>query len=123
MTSFTTRNRDDFLEALEEARRTAQGDAEEPAGPAAQAKPAASRSSAEFFGALDRMAGRVRAYVSARLLSRLYADPGPDPEPDEPPPQPEPAPIPLRTDHDSVVDELHLTPNLTADDLKHLRRK
>src|SRR5262245_773418 len=125
MTSFTSRNRDDFLEALEEARRAAQGDEDEQAGTQAQTQAqAASHGSAAFLGALDRMAGKVRSYISAHLLARLYADPGPEPEPDEPrpPPRAQPPPAPTRSEHDSVVDELHLTPRLTPDDLKQLRR-
>ena len=124
MTNLNASSRDEFLRALEEARRAAEGDDEEP-GAGRQGASAQSRGSSEFLRTLEGMAGRVRSYISARLLTGLYADTAassPPPPPKEPEAAPVP-PIPPKSEHEVVVDELHLTPNLSADDLKHLRRK
>jgi hypothetical protein len=124
MTSFDTRSRDEFLKVLEEARR-ARGEEEEDPAPAGAGGRGRTHGSGEFLRTLESMAGRVRAYVSARLLAGVYADtaaPADPPEPEKPRPAPPPAPPP-RSEHDTVVDELHLTPNLSADALKHLRRR
>ena len=39
---------------------------------------------------------------------------------EEPAPEPE---LPVKSEHEQVVDELHLTPNLSSKDLKLIRRK
>ena len=119
MTSLNARDRDEFLRALEEARRAAQRDEEE----AESARPASGPPmSSEFLRVIDHMAGKVRSYVSTHLLSRLYAEnavrsaPANDPQPPSPPPPP-------KSDHDTVMEELHLTSGLTATDLVRLRRR
>ena len=119
MTSLNARERDEFLRALEEARRAALRDEEE----AESARPASGPpTSSEFLRAIDHMAGKVRSYVSTHLLSRLYAEntvrsaPANDP-------QPPPPPRPPKSDHDAVMEELHLTPSLTAEELVRLRRE
>lgn len=117
MTNLNYRNRDEFLRALEEARRAAQGD--EPGAGRAGAS-AESRGSPEFLRTLEGMAGKVRSYISARLLTGLYADTAASRSASK---EPAAMPIPPKSEHETVVDELHLTPNLTAHDLKHLRRK
>lgn len=119
MTNLNSRQRDEFLKALEEARRAAMDDADEPAPPR---KPSTAQyASIEFRHAIERMAGRLRAYVSAGLLARLYAD-GHHRSPDRDV-EPERAPLPPKSEHEQVLDELHLTPNLTPTDLKLLRRR
>jgi hypothetical protein len=119
MTSLNTRDRDEFLRALEEARRAALRDEEE----AESARPASGPPmSSEFLRVIDHMAGKVRSYVSTHLLSRLYAEstvrpsPANDPQPPSPPPPP-------KSDHDAVMEELHLTAGLSAGDLVRLRRE
>lgn len=122
MSSFNARSRDEFLEALEEARRAAHDDEEEPGGNAPRVQP---RGSAELLRSLEGMAGKVRSYISAKWLAGLYsadAAPPPPPPPPEEPQEPEEPAKPSKSEHEAVVEELHLTPNLTADDLKHLRR-
>lgn len=119
MTRLNARDRDEFLKALEEARRAALGEGEEV--PTARARPASGPPlSAEFLRVIDHMAGKVRSYVSSHLLSRLYAEntvrPGPDNDA-------QPPPLPPKSDHDAVMEELHLTPGLTAHDLVRLRRE
>ena len=66
------------------------------------------------------MAGKVRSYISAGLLSRLYSEGFSRPPAEEAAPEPPPPP---KSEHEQVVDELHLTPNLTSTDLKLIRRK
>jgi hypothetical protein len=131
MISPSRRERDEFLKALEEARRAAMADEEEvPSQAGERTSPEPARSS-DFFGALDRMAGRIRTYISTGLLSRFYADDAfrsaDDSEPREPEAQPAPQqphpPQPPRSEHEAVVDELHLTPNLTCEDLARIRRE
>ena len=118
MTNPHARDRDEFLKALEEARRAAMADTEEPrAGRKAAAS--ALHGSAEFRRAIDRMAGRLRSYISARLLARLYAGSASCSTPK----QTASVQHPSKSEHETVVDELRLTPNLTAQDLKHIRRK
>jgi hypothetical protein len=116
MTKLNTHTRDEFLRALEEARRAAMAD-DEPPHPGGKAATAAG--TIEFRRALEGMAGRVRSYISTTLLAGLYAEATPRATPKEPAPPPSPP----KSDHETVVDELHLTPGLTAEDLKHLRRK
>jgi hypothetical protein len=132
MTSLNARDRDEFLRALEEARRAAMGDAGEPDEPASDAPPVPP-SSPEFRNAVERLATRLRSYISAGFLARLYTDtateappPQPEPQPEpEPEPQPEAAPPapPLKSDLDRVIDELQLTPGLTAQELARIRRE
>jgi hypothetical protein len=134
MTSLDARDRDEFLKALEEARRAAMGDADE-TGEHASDTPPVPPSSPEFRNAVERLATRLRSYISARFLARLYTDtateaPPPQPEPDpkpEPEPEPQPAaappPPPLKSDLERVIDELHLTPDLTVQDLARIRRE
>lgn len=119
MTSLNARDRDDFLRALEEARRAAQRDDEEsPSSRQASGPPLGS----EFLRAIDHMAGKVRSYVSTHLLSRLYAEnAGRSAAANDP--QPPPPPAPPKSDHDAVMEELHLTPGLSAEDLLRLRRE
>jgi hypothetical protein len=105
---------------------------EDLASAAAERTPPVPARSSDFFGALDRMAGRIKAYVSAGLLFRFYADDAfrssDDVEPAEKrdtkaePEQPA-LPQPPKSEHEAVADELHLTPNLTADDLARIRRE
>jgi len=125
MNSPNAHNRDEFLEALEEARRAALGSMDdqndEPLRPETS-HPA----SFEFRRVIDDLAGKVRSYVSAHILSRLYAETASQPEANrraEPSPPPSPPPLPSKSVHDTVLDELHLTPNLSADDLVKLRRE
>jgi hypothetical protein len=113
-----SRQRDEFLRALEEARRAA-AEAEEDARPAPTQPAGTAHASIEIRQAIDRMAGRIRTYISAGLLSRLYGEnlsrtQHRDAPPDPPPPM---------SEHDQVVAELHLTPNLTPADLKLIRRR
>ena len=131
MTNLNAHDRDEFLKALEEARRAAMGDAEElqqpeQPGEAAPVPP----SSPEFRRAVERLASRLRSYISAGFLARLYADEAlqTPPGPPEPEPRPElkreaPPPPPPKSDHELVVDELHLTPELTSQDLARIRRE
>lgn len=129
--AFNAHNRDEFLRALEEARRAAMGDEEEEAA-AARAR-SQSRGSVEFLRTLENMAGRVKSYISTRILAGLYAEPDPvepadtvareEPAGAAPPEPPPPPPQPPKSDQATVVEELHLTPGLTVDDLKHLRRR
>jgi hypothetical protein len=119
MINLNSRERDEFLKALDEARRSAMTDDE--GGPEALRKPrAASYGSAEFLHTIDRMAGKLRSYVSAGLLSRLYSEGFSRPPAAEAAPEPLPPP---KSEHEQVVDELHITPNLTSTDLKLIRRK
>jgi hypothetical protein len=129
--TFNAHNRDEFLRALEEARRASLGEAEEQAAAARARNP--SRGSVEFLRTLESMAGRVKSYISTRILAGLYAEPDPvepadatareEPVKAAPPEPPPPPPPPPKSDQETVAEELHLTPGLTADDLKHLRRK
>lgn len=119
MINLNSRERDEFLKALEEARRSAMTDDE--GGPEASRKPrAASYGSAEFLHTIDRMAGKVRSYMSAGLLARLYSDGFSRPPIREAAPEATPPP---KSVHEQVVDELHLTPSLTSTDLKLIRRR
>jgi len=130
MASFNAHSRDEFLRALEEARRAAMGAEEETSAPRAASQP---RGGVEFLRTLENMAGRVKTYVSTRILAGLYAERDPveaadtaarEVPPQAPPPQPPPQPPkPAKSEHETVVEELHLTSNLSADDLKHLRRQ
>jgi hypothetical protein len=136
MISASRRERDEFLRALEEARRAAMAD-DEDAPPAAEerASPEPPRSS-EFLSALDRMAGRIKSYISTGLLARLYADGAARPAADSeteteaelhhaaaPELEPVPSPAPPKSEHEAVVDELHLTPGLSCEDLARIRRE
>jgi len=119
MINLNSRERDEFLKALEEARRAAMAD--DDGVPKASRKPrAASYGSAEFLHTIDRMAGKVRSYMSAGLLARLYSDGFSRPPVREAAPAPAPPP---KSVHEQVVDELHLTPSLSSTDLKLLRRR
>jgi hypothetical protein len=121
MTRLNARDRDEFLRALEEARRAALGDPEDEA--AERVRPASGPPlSSEFLRVIDHMAGKVRSYVSTHLLSRLYAENAVRSAPASDPPSP-PPPLPPKSDHDTVMEELHLTPRLTAEDLIRLRRE
>jgi hypothetical protein len=114
-----SRQRDEFLKALEEAQRSAMAGKGEPRPRHKRATPA--HDSLELRQAIDRMAGRLRSYISAGLLARLYSDGLHRQRASET--APEPPPLSPKSEHDQVVDELHLTPNLTPNDLKLLRRK
>ena len=120
MITLNSRERDEFLKALEEARRSAMTDDE--GGPKASRKPKATTSygSAEFLHTIDRMASKVRSYMSAGVLTRLYSDGFSRPPVREAAPAPAPPP---KSVHEQVVDELHLTPSLTSTDLKLIRRR
>jgi hypothetical protein len=114
------RDRDEFLRALDEARRSAMGEDDETSGiqhSAAGGPPP----SAEFMRTLEGMAGRIKSYISAGILARLYADGTsramPEPE------KPAPPPLPPKSEHEAVLDELHLTPNLTSQELARIRRE
>jgi hypothetical protein len=118
MTHLNSRERDEFLKALEEARRAAMSDDDDP--PATRRAAAAPQGSIELRQAIDRMAGRLRSYISAGLLARLYGDAAHRAPAQETPEEPS---LPSKSEHEQVVDELHLTPNLTPADLKRLRRR
>lgn len=130
MTSLDARDRDEFLKALEEARRAAMGDAEEPEHPEGAAP--VPLSTPEFRRAVESLASRLKSYISAGFLARLYTDtaadtpaqePEPEPQPD-PKAEPEPAPPPPpSSDLEAVLDALHLTPELTAQELARIRRE
>ena len=122
MTNLNSRDRDEFLRALDEARRSAMADEEEPVAPRKPTAPA--YGSADFLQTVDRMTEKLRSYISAGLLARLYAD-NPSrsaPKPAESKPEPEPQ-APPKSEHEQVLDELHLTPGLSAAALKAIRRK
>ena len=115
-------DRDEFLEALEEARRSAMGSmdahADEPSRPKTS-HPA----SFEFRRVIDDLAGKVRSYVSANILSRLYDETAAQPDARRRAERLPTPPRPPKSEHDAVVDELHLTPNLSTGDLVKLRRE
>lgn len=116
--NLNSRERDEFLKALEEARRAAMADVD--GGAASPRAPTAHPGGTEFRHAIDRMAGKVRSYISAGLLARLYNDglsrrPGTGTAPE--------SVLPPKSEHEQVMDELHLTPNLTPTDLMLRRRK
>jgi hypothetical protein len=128
MISASRRERDEFLKALDEARRAAMADEDDASTTADERTSTEPAPSSEFLRTLDRMAGRIRSYISTGLLSRLYADgatrsapPNPELEPDADPESP--SPEPPRSEHDAVMAELHLTPNLTCEDLARIRRE
>jgi hypothetical protein len=113
-------DRDEFLRALEEARRAAMDAEDEHAGVDQPRAAAGPPRSVEFLRTLETMAGKVKSYISAGILARIYADTAVRSAPDlEPPPPPPPA----KSEHEAVVDELHLTPNLTSNDLARIRRE
>lgn len=120
MKSVNARDRDEFLKALEEARRAAMGDSDtrdqRRMGPETP-RPV----SFEFRRVIDDMASRVRSYVSARFLSHAYADSGSQGTAKQP--KPPPVHRPPKSEQEAVRDELHLTPNLTTADLIKLRRE
>jgi hypothetical protein len=120
MNSLNARDRDEFLKALEEARRAA-SDRDEIPSESRLRPESAHTASFELRRVIDDMAGRLRSYVSTRLLSRLYAENGAQTSTasiEQAPP-----PLPPRSEHETVLDELHLTPTLTAMDLGRLRRE
>ena len=114
-----SRERDEFLKVLEEARRAAMpgsrpsGRVDEPS----QRPSRPARLHIDFRQAVDRIAGTLRSYISAGLVSRLYAEGA----------QLRPKEIfrraPARSEHAQILGELHLTPSLTAHDLKLIRRR
>lgn len=121
MMNVNSHQRDEFLKALDEARRAAMAD--EDGTPQASRHAATPFAGADIMQAIDRMAGKVRSYISAGLLARLYSDVSLRP-PHNDAAEPElPPPLPPKSEHEQVVDELHLTPNLTLSDLKLIRRK
>ncbi len=124
MKSPNASKRDEFIEALEEARRAATGSMDEPADEPLRPE-TLHPASFEFRRVIDDLAVKVRSYVSANILSRLYAENASQPEAQhrtEAPPRATPPPLPPKSDQDAVLDELHLTPNLSAGDLVKLRR-
>ncbi len=129
MISASRRERDEFLRALEEARRAATAADEEDASAEERVSAAEPPRSSEFFGALDRVAGAIKSYISTGLLARLYADgtsrsaPEPEPELQHEPDLPPPPPAPPKSEQEAVVDELHLTPSLSCEDLARIRRE
>ena len=89
MMNLNARERDEFLKALEEARRAAMATTRRACG---RASPSGPYGGIEFLHAIDHMAGKVRSYISAGLLSRLYGEgflasaaDGTAPEPPPPP--------------------------------------
>jgi hypothetical protein len=118
MMNLNSRERDEFLKALDEARRAAMADDRAPEAPRKPRAP--SYGSADFLHSIDRMAGKVRSYMSAGLLARLYSDGFSRPPVREAAPEPPPPP---KSEHEQVVDELHLTPSLSSTDLKLIRRR
>jgi hypothetical protein len=110
--------RDEFLKALEEARAAMAG-CEADDEPRTPSRPRAAAAGIAFRDAIDRLTGTLRTYVSAGLASRLYADASQTRSRETPPP----APVSRLSEHEQVLAELHLTPNLTAPDLKLIRRK
>jgi hypothetical protein len=127
MISASRRERDEFLRALEEARRDAMA-ADEEDSLAEERVSAEPPRSSEFLNALDRVAGRIKSYISTGLLARLYADSTPRTSPETEPelehePELPPPPAPPKSEHEAVVDELHLTPRLSCEDLARIRRE
>ena len=122
MMSSSTRERDEFLKALEEARKAALTDDDELA--AGRKARAPSFGTSDLLHTVDRMAGKLRAYIPVGLLSRLYNDgffrAAPKGDMAAQPPEPIGPP---KSEHEQVVDELHLTSNLLPEDLKLLRRR
>jgi hypothetical protein len=116
MINLNRRDRDEFVRALEEARRAAMGGDEDAAERASAERPR----SAEFLRTIDRMADRLKSYMSAGLLARLYSDGGGRAAPE---PQAAPPPGPPKSEQEAVMDELHLTPNLSSEDLARIRRE
>jgi len=121
MKSLNGQDRDEFLKALEEARRAALDRDEAPSESRVRPE-SAHTTNFEFRRVIDDMAGKVRSYVSARLLSRLYAENGAQ-QAGTTNGGPATPPLPPRSEHDTVLDELHLTPGLSAADLVRLRRE
>ncbi len=121
MKSPNARDRDEFLKALEEARRAALDQDEAPSESRVRPE-SAHTTSFELRRVIDDMAGKLRSYVSTRLLSRLYAENGAQ-QAGASSSGPAPPPLPPRSEHDTVLDELHLTPSLTAAELVRLRRE
>jgi hypothetical protein len=124
MISAGRRERDEFLRALEEARRAAAAADEEDA-PAEERLSSDPARGSELLRAIDRVAVAIKSYVSTGLLARLYADGAtrsanaePEREAD-----PQPPPAPPKSEQEVVVDELHLTPNLSCEDLARIRRE
>jgi hypothetical protein len=125
MTNLNRRDRDEFLRALEEARRAAMADDEESSAVHERAAGGLPRSS-EFLRTVEGMAGRLRSYISAGLLARLYSDGATRPADTEADAASQPAPpaaAPTKTEQEAVLDELHLTPNLTSEELARIRRE
>ena len=116
--NLNARQRDEFLKALEEARAAMAG-READDGPRKVSHPDSAARGMGFRDAIDRLTGTLRSYISAGLVSRLYADAS-QTRSRETTPSTSVAP---RSEHEQVLAELHLTSNLTAHDLKLIRRK
>lgn len=134
MTHMHPREHDEFKKALEEARRAAGGDPDvldfddprEFFRDTAEKRPAP-----DFYGAIDRLTAVLRSYIPSGLLARMYAEAGSRageaaPEPPKaagPPPAPPPlTEATLKSDAETVADELQLTPDMTPEDLTRVRR-
>jgi hypothetical protein len=117
--NLNSHQRDEFLKALEEARRAAMGDHAADDEPRQASPSRTAAASTGFRDAIDRLTGTLRSYISAGLAARLYSDASQTRSREMPPR----APIVVLSEHEQVVAELHLTPNLTAHDLKVIRRK
>jgi len=113
--TLNSRQRDEFLKALEEAQRAAM------AGRAAQEDarktPRSALGGIHFRQTIDRITGTLRSYISAGLAARLYN------EGTERRTRGHAARRSARSEHDEIVAELHLTSNLTPHDLKLIRRR
>ena len=110
-----SRQRDEFLKALEEAQRAAMASRE---AENVSSKPArGTLGGIDFRQTIDRITGTLRSYISAGLAARLYNE-GAHASTKEPLQRRQP-----KSEDDQILDELHLTPNLTPHDLKLIRRR
>jgi hypothetical protein len=116
--NLNARQRDEFLKALEKARAAMAGQ-EADDEPRKASRPHAAAGGMGFRDAIDRLAGSLWSYISAGLVSRLYADASQTRSRETP----SCTSISPRSEHERVLAELHLTSNLTAHDLKLIRRK
>jgi hypothetical protein len=107
-----------FLKALEEARAAMAG-READDEPRKAFSPRSAAGGTGLRDAIDRLTGTLRSYISAGRVSRLYADASQTRSRETPPD----TSVASRSEHEKVLAELHLTSNLTAHDLKLIRRK
>ena len=118
MINLKARERDEFLKALDEARRAALADDGEPVGRASPERLHMAAPSSCIRSTAWR--GRFALTSPPACSSRLYSEGFSRPPAAEAAPEPPPPP---KSEHEQVVDELHITPNLTSRDLKLIRRR